>query len=118
MSKKMAITCNGVLPKNLFAAFVLGSSATAAGYEVLMYFTPDAASALKKGELEKIKKKGMPDMMALVEGFQALDGRILLCELAFDVNDMTEEELRDGVEIVGATSFILEISGAQITFSF
>jgi len=118
MSKKMAITCNGVLPKNLYAAFVLGSAASAAGYEVLMYFTPDAATALKKGELEKINKKGMPDMMALVEGFQALDGRILLCELAFAVNDMTEEELRDGVEIVGATSFVLAISDAQLTFSF
>ncbi len=118
MSKKMAITCNGAEPKNLFAAFILGSSAAAAGNEVIMYFTPDAAPALRKGELEKIKAKGMPDMMALVEGYQALDGRIFLCELAFDAKNMKKEELRDGVEVGGATSFILEIADATLTFSF
>jgi len=115
---KVAMVLNGAEPKNLYPAFILGSSAVASGDELILFFTPGAAPALKKGELEKIKSKGMPDMADLVEGITALGGRILLCELAFEAKDMTKEELRDDIEIVGATTFMAEISDAQITFSF
>jgi predicted peroxiredoxin len=115
---KVAMVCNGSEPKNLYPAFILGSSAVASGDELILFFTPGAAPALKKGELEKIQAKGMPKMIDLLEGIQALGGRLLLCELAFDAKDMKEEEIREGVEIVGATSFMAEISDARITFSF
>jgi len=118
MSKKVAIVCNGAETKNLYPTFILASSAVASGDEVVLFFTPGAAPALKKGELEKIKAKGMPDMSELVEGVQSLGGRLLLCELALEAKDMTKEEIRDGVEIVGATKFMADINDAQITFSF
>jgi len=115
---KVAMVCNGSEPKNLYPAFILGSSAIASGDDLILFFTPGGAPALKKGELEKIKGKGMPDMADLVEGIMALGGRILLCELAFEAKDMTKDELRDDVEVVGATTFMAEISDAQVTFSF
>ena len=115
---KVAMVCNGNEPKNLYPAFILGSSAIASGDDLILFFTPGAAPALKKGELEKIKSKGMPDMADLVEGITALGGRILLCELAFEAKDMKKEDLREGVEVVGATTFMAEINDAQITFSF
>ena len=115
---KVAIICNGSEPTNLYPAFILGSSAIASGDDLVLFFTPSGAPALKKGELEKIKGKGMPDMADLVEGVEALGARIMLCELAFEAKDMKKEELRDGVEVVGATSFMAEINDAQVTFSF
>ena len=115
---KVAMICNGVDPKNLYPAFILGSSAIASGDDLILFFTPSGAPALKKGELEKIKSKGMPDMADLVEGVESLGARILLCELAFDAKDMTKDELRNGVEVVGATTFMAEITDAQVTFSF
>jgi predicted peroxiredoxin len=118
MSKKVAIVCNGSENKSLYPTFVLASSAAASGDQVVLFFTPGAASALRKGELEKIKAKGMPDMAELVEGVQTLGGRILLCELALEAKDMKKEEFRDGIEIVGATKFMADINDAQITFSF
>jgi predicted peroxiredoxin len=118
MNKKVAIVCNGAENKNLYPTFVLSSSAAAAGDEVILFFCPAAAPALKKGELEKIKSKGMPDMAELVEGIKSLGGRLLLCELALEAKDLKKEELRDDIELVGATSFMAEISDAQITFSF
>ena len=57
-------------------------------------------------------------MAELVEAFHVLGGRILLCELAFEAKDIKEEDLREGVEIVGATTFLNEIKDATITFSF
>jgi len=118
MSKKVAIVCNGAENKNLYPTFILGSSAIASGDDLILFFTPGAAPALRKGELEKIKAKGYPDMADLVEGISALGGRMLLCELAFEAKDMKKEDLREGLEIVGATSFMAEISDAQVTFSF
>ena len=115
---KVAITVNGAEPKNLYPPFILGSSALASGDDVILFFTPGGAPALKKGVLEDIKAKGMPDMAELVEGLTALGGRILLCELAFEAKDMKPEDLREEVEIVGATTFIVEAQGAQLTFSF
>jgi len=118
MGKKLAIVCNGAENSNLYPTFILGSSAAAAGDEVILFFTPGGAPALKKGELEKIKAKGMPDMADLVEGVLMLGGRILLCELAIDAKGIKEEEFREDIEIVGATKFLAEITDAQITFSF
>jgi predicted peroxiredoxin len=115
---KVAMVCNGSEPKNLYPAFILGSSAVASGDDLIIFFTPGAAPALRKGELEKIKAKGYPDMAELVEGVTALGGRLLLCELAFEAKDMTKDEIRDNVEVVGATTFMAEINDAQITFSF
>jgi len=60
----------------------------------------------------------MPDLIDLAEGIEALGGRIMLCELAFEAKDMKKEELRDGIEVVGATTFMAEISDATVTFSF
>jgi len=115
---KVAITVNGAEPKNLYPPFILGSAAIASGDDVLLFFTPGAAPALKKGVLEEIKAKGMPDMDTLVEGFMDMDGRILVCELALEAKDMKEEDFREGAEIVGAMAFIAEAQGAELTFSF
>ncbi len=115
---KIAITCNGVEPDNIFPTFVLGSAATACGDDVVLFFVPGGAPALIKGKLESMKAKGMPDLAELVEAFHILGGRILLCELAFEAKDIKEDDLREGVEIVGATTFLNEIKDATITFSF
>jgi len=76
---KVAMVCNGSEPKNLYPAFILGSSAIASGDDLILFFTPGGAPALKKGEFEKIKGKGMPDFIDLAEGIEALGGRIMLC---------------------------------------
>ncbi|GAJ09088.1 unnamed protein product [marine sediment metagenome] len=115
---KVAITCNGTEPRNLFPVFVLGSAAAACGYEVVLFFTPGGASSLVKGELEKIKAKGMPDILELYESLLVLDGKILVCELVLGAKDIKKEDFREEVKIVGAAGFLAEIKDAQITFSF
>jgi peroxiredoxin family protein len=54
MSKKVAIVCNGAENKNLYPTFILASSAAASGDEVVLFFTPGAAPALRKGEQLRI----------------------------------------------------------------
>ena len=115
---KTAITCNSAEPSSVFPAFILGSAAAACGDDVVMFFTVGGAPAMVKGELEKIKGKGMPDLMELYDGFCVLGGKIIVCELILGVKDLKAEDFREEVEITGATSFLGEISDAQIAFSF
>jgi len=115
---KTAITCNSAEPSSIFPTFILGAAAAACGDDVVLFFTPGGSPALVKGEFEKIKGKGMPDLMELVEGLQVLGGRILLCELAFGANDIKREDLREGVEVVDASTFLNTVQDAQLTFSF
>lgn len=113
-----AIVCNGIENKNLYPTFILGSAAVALGGDVVIFFTPGGAPALKKGFLEQVSGKGMPEMIEMVNDYLALDGRIVACELFVDALDMPESELREGVEVVGGTGFLADISDATITFSF
>ena len=113
-----AITVNGSEPGNIFPAMILGSAAAATGDDVTVFFTPGGAPVMVKGELEKIKAKGMPDIVELYEGLRVLGGKVLVCELALGAKDFKEEDFREGVEIVGATTFLGSITGASITLSF
>ena len=116
---KTAITCNSAEPSSIFPTFILGSAAAACGDDVVMFFTVGGAPAMVKGELEKMNGvKGMPDLMELYDGFCVLGGKIIVCELCVGAKDIKPEDLREEVEVTGATSFLGEISDAQVTFSF
>ncbi|MCK5688051.1 DsrE/DsrF/DrsH-like family protein [Myxococcota bacterium] len=114
----VAITCNGSAPHNLYPTFIMASAAAALGDEVLLFFTPSSCLALKKGFLETLKGKGKPDMADLLKGMAKLNVRLVVCALGLDVHDLKMEDLREGVEIMGATSFMDIIRDAHTTLSF
>jgi predicted peroxiredoxin len=116
---KMIIMCNHDDANSIMAALVMGAAAAATGEQVLMFFQPGAAKALVKGELEKFQGlKGQPDPIMLYESIQVLDGRIILCELGLPIHDIEEEALREGVEVMMASSFLFEAEGASLVFSY
>jgi predicted peroxiredoxin len=115
---KVAITVNGSAPSNIYPPMILGSSAAASGDDVTIFCCPGGAPTMVKGELEKISGKGLPNIVELYNGIRELGGRILVCELALENKDLKAEDLREGVEIVGATSFMASIADANVTFSF
>ncbi len=115
---KVAFVCNGSENKNIIPILVLGSSAAASGDTVYIFFTPGAADLLKPGVIEGLKAKGYPDAIEMWNGIKNLGGKLYFCELAIDVKDMKKEDFRDDIELIGATTFMADIEGAQITFSF
>lgn len=118
-SGPMVIVCNsdsaGVMP-----TFIMGASGVGIGEDVLMFFCPNGANVLLKGELEKFQgKKGLPDPVALFDTILDEGGRIILCELALEAKGIKKEDLRDErIEILNAPSFLLAAQGAGITFTF
>jgi predicted peroxiredoxin len=115
---KVAITVNGSAPSNIFPPMILGSAAIGSGDSVTIFCCPGGAPTMVKGELEKISGKGLPNIVELYNGIRELGGKILVCELALENKDIKREDFREGVEIVGATSFMASITDATITFSF
>ena len=57
-------------------------------------------------------------MADLLEGILSMDGKIYMCELAFEAKDMKPEDLMEGVTIVGATTFVVDSVGASLSLSF
>ena len=118
MAKRVAIVVNGKENPNLYPAFILGTSAQVYDAEVTLFFTPTAAPALVPGFLEGIQAKGLPDMAKLVSDFRELGGKIQLCVLALEAKGMKESDLREGVEIVDAPTFMETALDCTCTFSF
>jgi len=117
---KTVITVNGSEAKNIFPPIILGSCAAASGDEVIIFFTPAGAPTMVKGVVEKMnaEAKKMPDIMEMLDSLIKLGARLMVCELALDVHDFKAEDLREGCEVVGATTFVVEASGCELSLSF
>jgi len=115
----IAVTINNDSPDSVMAALVMSAAVVATGDEVLMFFQPGAARVLVKGELEKYQDlPGMPNPLDLYESIGVLDGRIILCELGLPNKGFRQEDLRDGVEVMMASTFLFEIEDAKLVFSY
>jgi len=117
---KVAITINGAEIKNIYPAVTIGVSAAASGDDVILFILPAGLPAFKKGAFIELDKKAehLPNLVEMMEGLKMLDARLLICELGLGVHNLKEEDLVEGVEIVGATTFVAEAIGSELTFSF
>jgi predicted peroxiredoxin len=116
---KMVVVLNHDDAQSVMAALVMGAAIASSGDQVLMFFQPGAAKVLVNGELEKFQGlKGQPDPIHLFDSIQVLDGRFILCELGLPIHDIKKEDLRDGVEVMMASTFMFECEGAKLSFSY
>ncbi len=121
MNGPMVVVCNHDDPPHVMPTLIFGASGAAVDEDVVLFFCPGGAKALVKGELEKIrdmKLKGLPDPVELYDTILEEGGKVILCELALENKGIDEEDVREGVEIMNAPSFLLEAQGARLTFTF
>jgi predicted peroxiredoxin len=120
-SNKMVVVCNHADAPHVMPTMIMGASGVGIGNDVIMFFCPGGAQALVKGELEKIrdmKLKGLPDPVDLYDTILAEGGKVILCELALENKGIDPANVRDGVEIMSAPSFLLEADGAGLALTF
>jgi len=118
---KMVVVCNHADAPHVMPTMIMGASGVSIGEEVMLFFCPGGAQALVKGELEKIrdmKLKGLPDPVDLYNTILAEGGHVILCELALENKGIKKEELREGVEIMNAPSFLMDAVGAGLSLVF
>ena len=118
---KMVVVCNHADAPHVMPTLIMGASGASLGDDVMLFFCPGGANALVKGELEKIREKklkGLPDPVQLYDDIIAEGGRVILCELALENKDIAVENVREGVEIMNAPSFLLDAQGAGLSLVF
>ncbi len=120
-SDKMVVVCNHADAPHVMPTLIMGASGASIGDDVMLFFCPGGAPALVKGELEKIREKklkGLPDPVQLYDDILSQGGRVILCELALENKDIKVEDVREGVEILNAPSFLLDAQGAGLSLVF
>ena len=118
---KMVVVCNHADPPHVMPTLIMGASGASLGDDVILFFCPGGANVLRKGELEKIREqklKGLPDPVQLYDDIINEGGRVILCELALENKDIDSADVREGVEIMNAPSFLLEAQGAGLSLVF
>ena len=116
---KIVVVLNHDDAQSVMAALVMGAAIASTGDQVLMFFQPGAARMLVKGELEKFQGlKGQPDPIDLYDSIQVLDGRFILCDLGLPIHNINKEDLREGVEVMMASTFLFECEDAKLSFSY
>jgi predicted peroxiredoxin len=94
-------------PERCATPFFLAASAAAMDAEVSIYFTMNGPQLLKKGVAEQIGPKGERGQRLAYFIDQALDCGVtlLVCQPSLDLNDLTQEDLIDGVRMIGGAAF-------------
>jgi predicted peroxiredoxin len=118
---KMVVLCNHADAPHVMPTLIMAASGVGIDEDVMLFFCPGGAPALVKGELEKIrdmKLKGLPDPVQLFDDIVNEGGRVILCELALENKDIEVNDVRAGVEIMSAPSFLLDAQGAGLSLVF
>ncbi len=120
-NSKMVVVCNHADAPHVMPTLIMSASGAAIGDEVTVFFCPGGANALVKGELEKIRDmhlKGLPDPVQLYDDIISEGGKVILCELALENKAIKPEDVREGVVIENAPTFLLDAQGAGLSFVF
>jgi predicted peroxiredoxin len=118
---KMVVVCNHADAPHVMPTLIMGASGASIGEDVMLFFCPGGAPVLVNGELEKIRDmqlKGLPDPVQLFDDIINEGGRVILCELALENKGIKTEDVRQGVEIMNAPSFLLDAQGAGLSLVF
>lgn len=120
-NSKMVVVCNHSDAPHVMPTLIMAASGASIGDDVTLFFCPGGATALVNGELEKIREmklKGLPDPVQLYDDIVEMGGRVILCELALENKDIKVEDVRHGVEILNAPSFLMDAQGAGLSLVF
>ena len=120
-SKVLYVQTHGVSDLGRCATpFFLAASAAAMECDVMIYFTMYGPTLLRKDVIDKIGPKGDhgQPLRYFVEQATGLGVRLLVCQPSLDLNDLTLDELIDGVQMIGGAAFNDLAISADAVISF
>jgi predicted peroxiredoxin len=107
-------------PGRCATPFFLAASAAAMECEVMIYFTMYGPTLLRKDVIDKIGPKGErgQPLRYFIEQATGLGVRLLVCQPSLDLNDLTLDDLIDGVQMIGGAAFNDLAISADAVISF
>ncbi len=120
MNSKLIFNCTWGRedPERATLPFVAASIAATAGQEAIVLCTIEAVRLGTKGGTAGVEAAGLPKLCELVEQFVANSGKVWLCGACTKPRGITEEQLADGVSIVGAARVVEEVVAGARTVAF
>jgi|SRR5690625_1258440 len=116
MSDLLIFTCTHATddPERATLPFVAANIAATAGQDAVVLCTIDAVWLGTEGGTDGIASPGLPELTGLRSEFVASGGRVWLCGACTKPRGITEDQLADGAQVVGAAKVVEEvISGAR-----
>jgi predicted peroxiredoxin len=95
-------------PERSATVFFLTAAAAAMDVEVGIYFTQFGPTLLQKGVAEGLKIKKGPAGATLrhfMDQARELGVKFYVCQPSLDLNDLTMDDLIEGVEMIGGAAF-------------
>jgi len=94
-------------PERCATPFFLAASAAAMDVDTSIYFTMNGPKLLAKGVAEQVGPKGEQGQKLRFFIDQALDCgvHLLVCQPSLDLNDLTQDDLIEGVRMIGGAAF-------------
>jgi predicted peroxiredoxin len=107
-------------PGRCATPFFLAASAAAMEFEVMIYFTMYGPTLLRKDVIDKIGPKGErgQPLRYFIEQATGLGVRLLVCQPSLDLNDLSLDDLIDGVTMIGGAAFNDLAVSADAVISF
>ena len=105
-------------PERATLPFVAANIAATAGQEAIVLCTIEAVRLGTKGGTEGVESSGLPKLCDLLDQFVANSGKVWLCGACTKPRGITEDNLANGVTIVGAAKVVEEIIGGAKTVAF
>jgi uncharacterized protein involved in oxidation of intracellular sulfur len=113
MKYLFTLTTFGSDPDRIAAPLVLANSALAAGGDVLLWLTLDGVNLAKKGAADAIVPRSFPAVAELLTTFLAQGGRVGVCPPCAKTHGVTEENLVQRAEWMGAAAVLSAGQGRQ-----
>ena len=119
--KVLVIQTHGIeTPRRTYSPLFYAMAAASMDMEVLVWFTMDGTSQLKKGAADNVKLDPKSDvtLKTMLERTKDEGVKLYVCQQSMTLFDMTEADLLDGVEIMGAATIIDLTLGADVVMYF
>jgi predicted peroxiredoxin len=101
------VTCGAEEPERCNQGFTVAATALAAGAEVSLWLTGEAAWFGVPGRAEEFELPLATPLAQLLEAILA-DGRVTVCSQCAARREITEDDVRAGIRIAGAAVFAEE----------
>ena len=120
MTEKLIFNCTWGReePERATLPFVAANIAATAGQEAVGLCTVEAVRLGCKGGSEGVESTGLPKLSDLITEFIANQGKVWLCGACTKPRGITEDQLEEGVSIVGAAKVVEEVVAGARTVAF
>jgi predicted peroxiredoxin len=105
-------------PERAIVPFIAANVAAASGQEAVVLLTIEGAWLCRRGYAETVEADGFPSLAELLASFVEAGGRIWGCSACTTPRGITEADLVEGAQIVGAATIVAAVAEGAVPVAF